>query len=158
MKALPEDGTRYGGREQTMSANSDRLQALINRCASGMETAERSDLSDIVAVQKVAASYFKECGKNATVPTVSGLAGKLGCTRQNLYDYGKRNRDFHAFLEDYSDKCGELLAEAALDFVLKSRYQWRECPAQLELVRPKSILDDGITAEDIARKYRELPE
>ena len=169
--------TKYGGRDQTLSVNAARVSALVDAAADDMalvNKGEKVSLSDIARIQATAEGYLRDCSVAGVLPTVRGCAAKLGVSRQSLYDRANRhpNSEFSRWLEDFSDLCGELTMQAALEgtvaavpaiFVAKSRYQWREAPAQIEL-GPINPLMDGYhgDADEIARaiaaKYEALPD
>lgn len=166
---------KYGGRTQTLTENTARVSALVSMAAEDMQranTGEKVPLGDLERVSAVSLDYLRECSENGTLPTVRGCAARLGVSRIALYEYAKAhpNGGFSKWLEDYSDFCGEICAAAALEgtisavpaiFVLKSRFQWREAPAQLELGRIDPMANDGRDADElaaeIATKYGELP-
>ena len=143
-----EISPRYEGRDQTLSANAARVSSLVEMAADDMAltNGEKVPLSDAQKVRTYGEKYLRECATNAVLPTVRGCAAKLGVTRQALYFFaGKHpNSEFAHWLEDFSDLCGELTMQAAMEgsvaaipaiFVAKSRYQWREAPAQIEFGR-----------------------
>lgn len=170
------DIQKYGGKEQTLQANTARVQTLVGAVADDMErtrTGEKVPLSDLERIKAVATDYMRECAAVGTLPSVRGVAARLGVSRQSLYSYNKQheNSEFSRWLEDFSDACGETMMMAALEgavqavpaiFVAKSRYQWREAPQQIELGKINPLSDDGRNADEvaaeIAMKYRELPE
>ena len=167
-----ESPQRYGGKSQTLEANSTRVSELVGMAAGDMErtiSGEKVPLSDMVRVRKIGAEYLVECSKDGVLPTVRGCAARLGVTRNALYDTVKRHPDgeFARWLEDFSDMCGELCMTAALEgavaaipaiFTVKARYQWREAPAQLEIGSIKPLGYYNGDAEAVAAKYAELPE
>lgn len=168
---------KYGGKQQTIEATTARVGALIAQAADDMDrtiNGVKVPLNDIQRVRDVGAAYMRDCAVSGTLPTVRGCAARLGVSRNALYDAVKRhpNSEFASWLEDFSDMCGELTMQAALEgtvaavpaiFVAKSRYQWREAPAQIEL-GPINPLMDGYhgdtdeIAKTIAAKYTELPD
>ena len=165
---------KYKGRDQTLSSNTARVSALVEMAAGDMQkvnTGEKIPLTDMVLVRDAADRYLRDCVNNGVLPTVGGCARSMGVTRQSLYDAAKKRpgSEFSRWLEDFSDICGEIMAQAALEgtvapvpaiFVLKSRYQWREAPAQVEIgkINPITDIDTEEAAKEIAMKYAALPE
>lgn len=170
-----KDEMKYTGKTQTLEANMARVSALVGVAAADMEratTGERIPLDDIDIVKTVGTAYLRECADTGVLPTVRGCAARLGYTRQNLYYHAKEhpNGTLAKWLEDFSDVCGEITMSAAMEgvvapvpsiFVAKSRYGFREAPAQLEVGRINPLTgtdgEPGDLAEAIAAKYADLP-
>lgn len=137
------------GREQALTANASKVGDIVAQAAYGMSLAkggEKAPLSDMNRVKDYAQAYLTECAEKGTLPTVRGCAARLGVTRNAFYDRAKRhpNSEFALWLEDFSDLCGEVMMQAALEgtvspvpaiFIAKSRYHWREAPQQIEFGR-----------------------
>ena len=130
--------------------------ALVNK-------GEKIPLSDLKRIREAASEYLQACSLSGVLPTVRGVAARLGVTRQALYQEARRNPDgeLSQWLEDFSDTCGELTMQAALEgtvaavpaiFVAKARYQWREPAAQVELGRIDPLGPDE-TNERLLEKY-----
>jgi len=167
------DIERYTGRNQTLTSNAERVSALVEMAAEGMTKAnstEKVPLSDMARVRSTAEAYVRSCSLIGTLPTVRGCASMMGLSRQALYDAAKQRpgSEFSKWLEDFSDMCGELTMQAAMEgtvaavpaiFVAKSRYGFREEPTRLEIGRIDSITgsDTQEAAIEIATKYAELP-
>ena len=165
---------KYQGRGQTQLANADGIAALMATAAdeySQSNGGEQIALTDINAVKRAAVEYMRDCAERGSLPTVRGIAARLGCTRQALYAQAKRHPGgaLALWLEDFSDACAEATMAAAMAgnvrevsaiFTAKSRYQWREAPAQLEIGQLTSVTgaDTQEAAAEIAVKYLELPE
>ena len=72
--------------------------------------------------------------------------------------------EFSEWLDDFSDMCGEVMMSAALDksvdtvsaiFTAKARHGWRDViTVETPIQNP---LGDTISAEEIERRYSELP-
>ena len=172
---MSDTPVKYAGKGQTLQANTTRVSELLGAVADDMErtrTGEKVPLSDLERVKSVAAAYMRECAVTGKLPSVRGCAARLGVSRQSLYDYRKahENSAFSKWLEDFSDLCGEVMMQAAVEgavqavpaiFIAKSRYQWREAPQQIELGRINPLAEDGRDTDEIAveiaSKYRELP-
>ena len=73
-------------------------------------------LGIIDRVMDIIFSYLRECSRTGILPTVRGVAARLGLSRNALYDYSKRNpgSDLFKWLEDFSDMCGKLTMAAPL--------------------------------------------
>ena len=165
---------KYAGKQQTLQANVTRTSELIARAADEMQMAnrpevERVPLRDLERVKVVAAEYLRDCAANGFLPTVRGIAARLGLARIALYEYARYHpgSDFSKWLEDFSDLCGELTMAAANDgtiaavpaiFTAKARFGFREQPTQLEIVQSNSPLGPVMDAEEIAERYAELPD
>lgn len=171
-----KDDMKYGGKTQTLEANTARVSTLVGMAADDMEratTGEKIPLDDIERIKDIGTSYLRECATAGILPTVRGVASRLGCTRQALYYLAKEhpNGALAKWLADFSDLCGEITMSAAMEgtvaavpaiFVAKSRYEWREAPAQVEIGRLNLLSntygeDTEETARLIAAKYAELP-
>lgn len=173
---MPDSPMKYTGKGQTLQANTARVSELVSAVADDMErtrTGEKVPLSDLERIKTVATGYLRECAAAGSLPSVRGIAARLGVTRQSLYDYRKshENSAFSKWLEDFSDMCGEVMMQAAVEgtvqavpaiFIAKSRFQWREAPQQIELGRINPLADDGRDtdeiAAEIATRYQGLPE
>lgn len=169
---MPDEIQRYGGRGQTLSVNQDSISEIVSRAADDAErmaSREKVPLTDVPKIQRIAVDYLRDCADGGYLPSVMGLASRLGRTRQSLYWHSSHHpeSDFTAWLQDFSDLCGETMMEAAMSgsvkevsaiFTAKSRYGFRDNLA-LEIVAPDSRLVRGDeTAEAVAAKYAELPE
>ena len=171
-----KDDTKYTGKTQTLEANTARVSALVNMAADDMEratTGERIPLDDVERIKGIGTSYLRECSTAGILPTVRGVASRLGVTRQALYYQAKEhpNGALAKWLEDFSDLCGEICMSAAMEgtisavpaiFVAKSRYEWRETATRFEIGRLNPLSntygeDTEETARLIAAKYAELP-
>lgn len=163
----------YAGRGETIAYNDGKISALVSDLADGLSNIaytnenERIRLKDSEAVKKITIIYVKACAENASLPTMSGLAKAIGCSRQSLYDHMQRYPDDEttAWLADFSDSCAECMMQAALSgsvatipaiFIAKSRYNWRDALV-IENI-PPAMPDSPLTAEEIQEKYDFLPD
>lgn len=158
----------YAGRDQTLQVNKERTSEIIGKALDDMirsNSAEKIPLSDLPRVKQAAQEYLKECSDRAMMPTVRGMAARLGLSRNSVYDYQRNHPDseFAKFLDDFSDMCGEIMMAAAMDksidvvsaiFVCKSRHGYREVNS-IELVN-NSPLGSVASAEEIAARYNYL--
>ncbi len=165
---MPKDTLTYTGREQTMSANTEKNAEIIATAAREMHLSTRPEkvsLRDIDRVKSVSVEYLDECAATGVLPTVRGVAARLGISRTAIYNYAGDHpgTEFSKWLEDFSDLCGEITMTAAIHgtvaaipaiFVAKSRYQWREPAAQVEIGRIESIP----TNEELMEKYERYME
>ena len=167
---MTADTTKYQGRSQTQLANTDGIGALMETAAAeyaSSNSGRQIPLSDLNAVKQAAVDYMRECAERGALPSVRGIAARLGCTRQALYQHAKRQPGggFALWLEDFSDACAEATMAAAMAgnvrevsaiFTAKARYQWREAPQQIEIGQLNPLTDSQTTTE-IAARYAELP-
>ena len=129
---------------------------------------ERIDLTDYQAVVERTDQYLADCEESAIVPTFIGLATAFGMSRQALYKF----LDTHAtsktadYLEMVRDVLADSLVAAGLTrgtdsactiFILKNLHEFTD-RVQLEPPKPESPLGVTLTAEEIAEKYKDLPE
>lgn len=162
---------QYSGRQQTISANTSALCELVAQAADELRLAIRGEkvpLCDLERVQQRAEAYLEKCAKIGTLPTVRGMASRLGVSRQALYDYAQRHpgSGFDLWLKDFSDLCGELTMQAALAgtvsaipaiFTCKARFGWKEPAARVEL-GAASPLGDLTPTDELMQKYSFLEE
>ena len=168
---MAEEVTRYAGREQTQLANADGVGALVARTALEYELAGGADkvpLNDIAAIRRTATEYLQSCADAGVLPTVRGVASRLGDSRAGLYDHAKKRPGgaFDEWLQDFSDCCAEATMQAAMTgnvkevsaiFTTKARFGWKELPTQIELGPLNGNPSFSEDAELIAAKYAELP-
>ena len=169
MKSDVKSDEKYLGRGQTLEMNQSLITETVSTAARQMQESsdesKRIPLTDLASVRRIAQEYLALCAGKSQLPTVTGLAARLGRSRSSLYK--ERNNAFHEFLEDFSDICGETLSQSMLYggvaavpgiFVLKSRYQWREAPITIETAAPIGPLVQELSPEQIAEKYSYLPD
>lgn len=153
---------------EATAINQAAITDLITEAAEGMAriaSAEKVPLDNVQAVQIVTGRYMQSCAEKSMMPTMSGLAGALGYTRQGIYNYIKRhgNSETAVWLQECSDRFGEIVMQAALSgnvsaipaiFTVKARYGWRE-DLDLPLVEPT----EELTANEIMEKWaKDLPD
>jgi len=155
-------------KQEASELNKAAISDLVSAAADGMDriaSAEKVSLSDVETVRTVTRLYMRHCAATSMLPTMSGLAGALGYTRQGIYIYIKRHPESETahWLQDFSDKCGEIMMQAALSgnvsaipaiFTAKARYGWKEDE------QPVMVEDDTgtLTAREIMEKYQDLPD
>lgn len=169
MNTAPE---AYRGRGQTLAVNTDTVSQLVGRAADEIaraNAAEKVSPARLDRVKEVASRYLEECSESGTLPTVRGMAARLGLSRSAVYEYQRNHPDgdFAAWLEDFSDLCAEIMMQAAAMgavkevsaiFISKARAGWREQPTQLELMPfdNRRRFGSGLSTEELAEKYSTL--
>lgn len=125
------------------------------------------DISDINQCEQRANEYFNQCIADDIKPNLVGLCNWLGISRDTLHAWrnGITRSDTHS---DFFKKC-ELIMEqisvgylldgkvnpAAGIFILKNHHAYRDVTDLT--IEPRQGITDA-TAEDVARKYDELPD
>lgn len=153
-------------KSDTLEANDRKISQLVSDTADGMQRLlipeARIPLRDTERVQQKTIEYVRVCSANAVLPTVSGLAKALGCTRQAIYDHVKRYPDDEStkWFEDFSDTCAEVMMQCALSgtvapvpaiFIAKSRYNWRDSLA-VEIAPQMQGLSPEMTQEQLQER------
>ena len=77
--------------------------------------------------------YFAKMKKQKTVPSITGLALHLNCTRQNIVDYGKTD-EYADIISRAKLRCENVLEERMINgtpptgiiFILKNNYGWQD--------------------------------
>lgn len=127
---------------------------------------EKIPLNDMELVKTATEAYLIDCAGHGIMPSVRGCASFFGVSRNAVYDYARKHPGsaFSEWLENFSDLCGELLMQAAVEgtasaipaiFTVKARYGWREN----DDVPLREIRERELTPEEIATKYANmLPE
>ena len=158
-----------------MTVNADAVGQIVGRAADEIaraNAAEKVPLHRLDKIREVAAEYLAECSEKAMLPTVRGMAARLGTSRNALYDYQRHHpeSEFSDWLEDFSDGCAEITMQAAAAgaikevsaiFICKARAGWREQPTQLELMTHydnRRRFGEGLTTEELTEKYSTLIE
>ncbi len=160
----------YAGRNQTLTANTEQNAQLIAQAAREMAmtndaSREKVPLRDLERVKRTASAYLDECAQTGTMPTVRGCAARLGVTRFALYDFERHHpgSEFSAWLQDFSDMCGEVMMAAAMQgsvspvpaiFTAKARYSWREAPVQVEL-QASNAIGPTLSEEELRKRIVE---
>ena len=153
---------------ESAELNKQAISELVTAAADGMDriaSSEKISLADAEAVKAMTRLYMRHCAQKSMLPTMSGLAGCLGCTRNAMYNFIKRHPDSETaiWLQDYSDRCGEIMMQAALSgnvqaipaiFTAKSRYGWKENEEPI-MAEPSS---EKMTAREIMDRYADLPD
>ena len=130
---------------------------------------DRIDLSDFEQVQERTEVYLAACAESGTIPNVLGLASfGFGCSRQWLNEFMRTHPDSRSteYIERIKDMFADTLINASLGraadstmgiFVLKNCAGFRD-RFEIEPVAPENPLGAELTPEDIAARYKDLPE
>lgn len=170
---MDKDNLKYGGRTQTLAANTDSISDIVGRAAEDMaraQSVEKVSLQDIDRIREIGLEYLNECAALGCLPSVRGVASRIGTSRQALYDFASSHvgGSLDLWLRDFSDCCAELTMAAAMAgsikevsaiFTTKSRYGWRDTDRiEIGQIPPFDARGDAEeTARLIAAKYAELP-
>lgn len=147
--------------EASLEANIEALKASRRRGA--------VDWNDLEAIENRTYDYLTACARSQTYPSVMGLAVHgLGVSRQALNDFLTRYPDSPSakFINMAKDCFADILTNASLFrnadpvstiFQLKNHFSHTD-RVQLEPVKLESPLGHTLSAEEIAEKYKDLPE
>ena len=174
---MVEDGTERRKTSKLYKAESaafvdEQLSALVKKTTEELAevaTSKPISLKDIDEVKKRTILYLRACEETSTIPSVMGLARSMGLTRQALYDCIWRGepKDTAKWLELCRDAFSDLLAQAGLRnacngitaiFLEKALYGLRETTEIIAKREDSTVLGETLTAEEIAEKYKDLPE
>lgn len=149
----------------------DLVSAMTEELSALSKAPKPVSLTDTERVKRLTIDYIKNCANAATLPSTSGLARALGLTRSALYDCINRKspEETAKWLEITKDGFAELLSNSALKnsvnpipgiFILKSVYGLREGLELFTTSRQDNYgpFGAGLTAEELAAKYADLPE
>ena len=157
-------------KQESLEITDAAITATVNKAIAELENIKagmRIPLQDVDAVKNQSILYLHSCAQSATLPTMSGLARALGCTRRTLERWIKNhgNEPTGEWLQTCHDLFADLLSSAALRnnansivsiFVLKAMYQLRDNLA-IEVVPPADEPDEGEhSAEYYRKKYGDL--
>ena len=158
----------YGGRSETLAVNDNRISQLVAGAADGMQNLldpqKRVPLADTKSIAEITIQYVRACAESASLPTMSGLAKAIGCTRAAIYYFIKEHPEHESakWFEDFSDTAAEVMMQAALSgtvapvpaiFIAKARYNWRDA-ITIEAV-PAAPLGAEYSAEEIEKRIVE---
>ena len=145
------------------------IQTLIqNATTEIVNMSDKISLADTATVKRVTEQYLCACEEVNCLPSKMGLARSFGVSRQAIDSFMARNPEHETteFLQIVFDTFSEVLSNAALNnsvnmvytiFVQKAIFGLKEA-IQIETVQNGPLSTDGMTAEDVARRYSELPE
>lgn len=148
--------------EQITQSIQNKSAALRNALA-----APRVNLSDTEKVKERTFMYFEACAQSSSFPSVMGLAGAMGCSRQNLNQWllahpGHATTDFVNMTKDVM---ADILTNASLFnsanaiqviFQLKNHFEHSDRVEIAPVVPGQS--DADYSAEEIRARYLCAPE
>lgn len=169
--ALVEDGNKNGSKKKIYKEISDEQkrgqisQVIVDAAKSLKQSmnAPRVDLSDTQQVQERTFMYFEACSMASIFPSVMGLSGAMGCSRQNLNRWllshpGHPTTDF---IERTKDTMADVLTNASLYnnanpvqaiFQLKNHFGHSD-RVEIAPVVQNQISDNDFNAEEIRKRY-----
>ena len=169
--ALVEDTSKNGAKKKIYKEISDERkrgqvsQGIVDAAKSLKQSmnAPRVDLSDTQQVQERTFMYFEACSMTSIFPSVMGLSGAMGCSRQNLNRWllshpGHPTTDF---IERTKDAMADVLTNASLYnnanpvqaiFQLKNHFGHSD-RVEIAPVVQNQISDNDFNAEEIRKRY-----
>lgn len=139
-------------------------QSIQNKSAALRQAlnAPRVDLSDTEKVQERTFMYFEACAQSSSFPSVMGLSGAMGCSRQNLNQWllshpGHPTTDFVNMTKDVM---ADILTNASLFnsanaiqviFQLKNHFEHSDRVEIAPVVQNQP--DTDYSAEEIRARY-----
>lgn len=169
--ALVEDRSKNGSKAKIYKEISDeqkrgQVSQGIGDAAKSLKqsmNAPRVDLSDTQQVQERTFMYFEACATTSIFPSVMGLSGAMGCSRQNLNRWllshpGHPTTDF---IERTKDAMADVLTNASLYnnanpvqaiFQLKNHFGHSD-RVEIAPVVQNQISDNDFNAEEIRKRY-----
>lgn len=110
---------------------------LTNITGDLIDRPQKIKLYDTALVESVTKDYLMSCVKSGIIPSRQGHARAMGCSRQAVGEYMRRNPNHETtqYLEILYDSFSEALTMASLTgkvhpivsiFVLKAIYGWRD--------------------------------
>lgn len=168
--ALSSDKAKSGYKGKVYKELSDEHKgeqialSIKNKASSLKEVinAPKIDLSDTEEVQKRAFMYFEACATSSTFPSVMGLSGAMGCSRQNLNRWllshpGHPTTDF---INMAKDVMADILTNASLynsANALQVIFQLKNHFGHSDRVEISPVAqtpaDSEISVEDIRKRY-----
>lgn len=125
-------------RRESAEFTDEQLAGLIHRATDDlMEAPPKVNLADTARVKEITKQYLMACETASIVPSITGLANALGCTRAAIYDVINRRSPAETaeFFTRCHDTFSDLLSQSALRgatqpiasiFLLKSLFGLRE--------------------------------
>ncbi|RGB65057.1 hypothetical protein DW086_11380 [Harryflintia acetispora] len=169
--ALTEDKHKNGSKGKIYKALSDEhkneeISLSIKNKATALKeaiNAPKVNLADTEQVKERAFMYLEACGVSCSFPSVMGLSGAMGCSRQNLNQWllahpGHPTTDFIAMVKDLM---ADVLTNAALYnhanavqtiFTLKNHFDHAD-RVEISPVVHNPFETDNYNADDIRRRY-----
>lgn len=169
--ALTEDKHKNGSKSKVYKELSDEhkgeqiAQSVSSKALSLKQAinAPKVDLSNTAEVQKRCFMYLEACSQASCFPSVMGLSGALGCSRQNLNRWvlshpGHPTTDFVNMAKDVM---ADILTNASLYnnanavaviFQLKNHFEHAD-RVEIAPVVQNQFDSDNYNPEDIRRRY-----
>lgn len=140
---------------QSISSKALSLKQAIN--------APKVDLSNTAEVQGRTFEYLEACSLSSCFPSVMGLSGALGCSRQNLHRWLLSHPEHPTtdFISMVKDSMADVLTNASLYnnanavqviFQLKNHFDHAD-RVEIAPVVPNAQIDSDYNAEEIRRRY-----
>ena len=170
-EALTEDKVKNGSKSKVYKELSDKhkgeqiAQSVSSKALSLKQAinAPKVDLSNTEKVQERCFMYLEACSLSSCFPSVMGLSGALGCSRQNLNRWllshpGHSTTDFVNMAKDVM---ADILTNAsfynnanavAVIFQLKNHFEHAD-RVEIAPVVQNQLDTDDYNAEDIRRRY-----
>lgn len=170
-EALTADKNRNGSKAKVYKELSDEhkeeqiTQSVSSKALSLKQAinAPKVDLSDTEQVQERTFMYLEACSVSSCFPSVMGLSGALGCSRQNLNRWllshpGHPTTDFVNMAKDVM---ADILTNASLYnnanavaviFQLKNHFEHAD-RVEIAPVVQNQLDTENYSAEDIRRRY-----
>ncbi|WP_036730318.1 terminase small subunit [Peptoniphilus mikwangii] len=170
-EALTEDKVKNGSKSKVYKELSDEhkgeqiAQSVSSKALSLKQAinAPKVDLSNTEEVQERCFMYLEACSLSSCFPSVMGLSGALGCSRQNLNRWllshpGHSTTDFVNMAKDVM---ADILTNASLYnnanavaviFQLKNHFEHAD-RVEIAPVVQNQLDTDDYNAEDIRRRY-----
>lgn len=169
--ALTEDKHKNGSKSKVYKELSDEhkgeqiAQSISSKALSLKQAinAPKVDLSNTAEVQGRTFEYLEACSLSSCFPSVMGLSGALGCSRQNLHRWllshpGHPTTDF---VNMAKDSFADILTNASLYnnanavqaiFQLKNHFEHAD-RVEIAPVVQNQFDSDDYNPEDIRRRY-----
>lgn len=169
--ALAEDKHRSGYKAKVYKELADEhkneeISRSIKNRASALKqaiNAPKVALSDTEQVKTRVFMYFDACAMSSTFPSVMGMAGAMGFSRQNLYRWllSHPNHPTTEFINLVRDGFADILTNASLHndanvvqciFQLKNWYDHSD-RVEIAPIAPNQFEDEEIDVEKIRQRY-----
>lgn len=145
---------------------SEQISLSIKSTANALRdaiNAPKVNLSDTPQVQERTFIYLEACSLSSCFPSVMGLSGALGCSRQNLHRWLVSHPDHPTtdFISMVKDSMADVLTNASLYnnanavqviFQLKNHFDHAD-RVEIAPVVPNTQMDSDYNADEIRRRY-----
>ena len=156
--------------EASSRVKADSVRAAIDQTAEMLELLRsrgKVDLDSLEEVQFTVEMYTESCKKAGIIPTMLGFSAACGISRPTLYRYIATRRNATVeYLEAVRTAWSSILASQALArnaseavgiFLLKNSSQGLRDDAASEIIQPPDENEIFQKADEIVRKYQDLP-